>query len=114
MGRVGESKAGRRPRKRERPRKPAESRQPILDMAKVTGSGCRRILGELKKLRSYKISRTTLASFVASRGSMLGLTSAIYDAGALGWAAFQAMLRQLPGEDSPEMHSVVPVDIRIV
>ena len=42
---VSESKSGTKRRKRGRPRKPEEVRQLIIEMAKSTGWGYRRILG---------------------------------------------------------------------
>lgn len=51
---LSESKSGVKPRKRGRPRKLEQIRQLIVEMAKATGWGYRRILGELKKLRIYR------------------------------------------------------------
>jgi putative transposase len=65
---LSESKSGAKPRKRGRPRKPEQIRQLILDMAKATGWGYRRILGELKKLRIYSISRTTAKRLLQDNG----------------------------------------------
>jgi putative transposase len=65
---LGESKSGRRPRKRGRPRKPEQIRQLILDMAKATGWGYRRILGELKKLRIRCMSRATVCRILQENG----------------------------------------------
>lgn len=56
----------REPAKRGRPRKPEEIRELILQMAKDTGWGYRRILGELKKLR-IKVSRSTVARVLRER-----------------------------------------------
>jgi putative transposase len=65
---LSESESGKKPRKRGRPRKPEQIRQLILDMAKATGWGYRRILGELKKLRIYNISRTTVKRLLQDNG----------------------------------------------
>jgi putative transposase len=65
---LSESTSGKKPRKRGRPRKPEQIRQLILDMAKATGWGYRRILGELKKLRIYNISRTTVCRILQENG----------------------------------------------
>jgi putative transposase len=69
---LSESESGKKPRKRGRPRKPEQIRQLILDMAKATGWGYRRILGELKKLRIYNISRTTVKRLLQDNGFDLG------------------------------------------
>ena len=63
-----ESRSGKKPRKRGRPRKPEQIRQLILEMAKATGWGYRRILGELKKLRIYNMSRTTVKRLLQDNG----------------------------------------------
>jgi len=55
------------PRKRGRPRTPDEIRTIILQMAKDTGWGHRRILGELKKLR-IRISSSTVARILRENG----------------------------------------------
>ena len=64
---VSESRSGKRIRKRGRPRKPAEIRQLILDMAKATSWGYGRILGELKKLR-IRVSSATVARILRENG----------------------------------------------
>jgi putative transposase len=61
-----ESSTG-KPAKRGRPRKPEEIRALILQMAKDTGWGYRRILGELKKLR-VRVSRSTVARLLRENG----------------------------------------------
>ena len=63
-----ESKSGVKPRKRGRPRKPEQIRQLIIDMAKATGWGYRRILGELKKLRIYSVSQATVSRILRENG----------------------------------------------
>ncbi len=55
-------------RKRGRPRKPEQIRQLIIDIAKATGWGYTRILGELKKLRVYNISRATVSRVLRKNG----------------------------------------------
>jgi putative transposase len=63
-----ESKSGVKPRKRGRPRKPEQIRQLIVDMAKATGWGYRRILGELKKLRIFNVSGPTVSRILRENG----------------------------------------------
>jgi len=65
---ISEGKSKGKPRKRGRPRKPEEIRQLIVEMAKATGWGYRRILGELKKLRIRNISRSTIARILQENG----------------------------------------------
>jgi putative transposase len=60
-----------RPPKPGRPRKPEEIRELIVQMARDTGWGYRRILGELKKLR-IKVSRATVARILKEHGFDLG------------------------------------------
>jgi putative transposase len=50
-----------KPRKPGRPRKPEEIRQLIIQMVRFTGWGYKRILGELRKLRIYSVSRATIS-----------------------------------------------------
>lgn len=57
-----------KPRKRGRPRKPEEVRQLIVEMAKSTGWGYRRILGELRKLGIRSISRATVYRILQEHG----------------------------------------------
>jgi putative transposase len=57
---ANETKTAAKPPKPGRPRKPEEIRELILQMARDTGWGYRKILGELKKLR-IKIGRSTVA-----------------------------------------------------
>jgi putative transposase len=65
---LAESKSGVQPRKRGRPRKPEQIRQLIVEMAKATGWGYRRILGELKKLRIFNVSRVTVSRILQDHG----------------------------------------------
>ena len=57
-----------KPRKPGRPRKPEEIRNLIVQIAKDTSWGYRRILGELRKLRIYNISRSTVARILQENG----------------------------------------------
>lgn len=63
----GEGATPKKPAKPGRPRKPEEIRALIIQMAKDTGWGYRRILGELKKLR-IKISRSTIYRILIENG----------------------------------------------
>jgi len=63
-----ENNLGVQRRKRGRPRKPEEIRQLIVTMAKETGWGYRRILGELKKLRLHNVSRATIRRILREHG----------------------------------------------
>lgn len=63
-----ESRSGIKRRARGRPRKPEQIRQLIIDIAKATGWGYCRILGELKKLRIYSISRATVSRVLRENG----------------------------------------------
>lgn len=65
---IKESTSGCKLRRRGRPRKPEEIRQLIVEMAKNTGWGYRRILGELKKLRIYNVSRSTIYRILQEHG----------------------------------------------
>jgi len=65
---MGEGASKAKPRKCGRPRKPEEIRELIIRMAKETGWGYRRILGELKKLRIRNISRSTVARILQEHG----------------------------------------------
>ena len=65
---LSEGKTEAKPRKRGRPRKPEEIRNLIIEMAKATGWGYRRILGELKKLRIHNVSRSTIARILIENG----------------------------------------------
>ena len=65
---LSESKTGVKPRKRGRPRKPEQIRQLIVEMAKDTGWGYRRILGELRKLRIRSVSRATIRRILQEHG----------------------------------------------
>jgi putative transposase len=60
-----------KPPKPGRPRKPEEIRELIIQMARDTGWGYRRILGELKKLH-IKVSRATVARILKENGFDLG------------------------------------------
>ncbi len=64
---VSGNSAGKKARKAGRPRKPEEIRELIVQMAKDSGWGYRRIFGELKKLR-IKISRSTVARVLKENG----------------------------------------------
>ena len=59
--------SGKKPRKAGRPRKPEEIRELIVQMAKDSGWGYRRIFGEMKKLR-VKVSRSTVARVFKENG----------------------------------------------
>ncbi len=65
---VSGHKTKRKPRRPGRPRKPEEICKLILRMARETGWGYRRILGELKKLRIRNISRSTVARILRENG----------------------------------------------
>jgi putative transposase len=65
---LSEAKCGIKSRKRGRPRKPEQIRQLIIEMAKNTGWGYKRILGELKKLRIYSMSRATISRTLQEHG----------------------------------------------
>jgi putative transposase len=65
---IKENAGGCKHRRRGRPRKPEEIRQLIVEMAKNTGWGYRRILGELKKLRIYNVSRSTIYRILQEHG----------------------------------------------
>lgn len=68
---ANEEKPKSKPAKPGRPQKPEEIRQLIIQMAKETGWGYRRILGELKKLH-IKVSRTTVARILKEHGFDMG------------------------------------------
>jgi putative transposase len=63
-----EKRSGVKRRKRGRPRKPEDICQLIVGMAKDTGWGYRRILGKLKKLRLYNVSRATIRRISLEHG----------------------------------------------
>jgi putative transposase len=65
---LNESASGRKRRKRGRPRKPEEICKLILDIARNTGWGCGKILGELKKLRIYNVSSATVSRVLKDNG----------------------------------------------
>jgi putative transposase len=65
---LSEAKSGIKRRKRGRPRTPEEIRQLIVEMAKNTGWGYRRILGELKKLQIRSVSRATVCRVLQENG----------------------------------------------
>lgn len=65
---LSESKFGKKVRKRGRPRTPEQIRQLIVEIAKTTGWGYRRILGELKKLRIRNVSRATVRRVLQKHG----------------------------------------------
>jgi putative transposase len=67
---LSETKAGIQEKKaRGRPRKPEEIRQLVLDMAKESGWGYRRILGELRKLGIKFVSRSTISRILRGTAS---------------------------------------------
>ena len=57
-----------KPAKAGRPRKPEELRALVVQMAKDTGWGFRRILGELKKLRIRNLSVSTIRRILIENG----------------------------------------------
>jgi len=65
---VSDGTSAAKPRKRGRPRKPEEIRQLIIQMAKDTSWGYKRILGELKKLRIHNVSPSTIARILKENG----------------------------------------------
>ncbi len=65
---LSESRSGKKPRTRGRPRKPEQIRQLIIEIAKATGWGYRRIIGELKKLRIFNMSRATVCRVLQENG----------------------------------------------
>ena len=65
---ISEAKTGIKRQRRGRPRKPEEIRQLIIDMAKESGWGYRRIFGELKKLGIMFVSRTTISRILIENG----------------------------------------------
>lgn len=65
---VNGEKRPKRSIKRGRPRTPEEIRELIIRIAKETGLGYTRILGELKKLGIHKISRTTVINILKAEG----------------------------------------------
>jgi putative transposase len=68
---ANEPKPTAKPPKPGRPRKPEEIRELVIQMAKDTGWGYRKILGELKKL-GIKVSRATVARILKENGFDLG------------------------------------------
>jgi putative transposase len=58
-----------------RPKKPAELRELVLRIARETGWGYTRILGELKKLRIDNISRQTVVNILKANGLEPGLSA---------------------------------------
>lgn len=69
---MSEKTLGKTPRKRGRPRTPEQIRQLIIQMAEKTKWGYERIVGELRKLRIYSVSRTTLSRILQENGSEPG------------------------------------------
>jgi putative transposase len=65
---LSESTSDVKPRKRGRPRTPEQIRQLIIEMAKDSGWGYERIVGELKKLRIYSVSRATVSRVLQENG----------------------------------------------
>ena len=64
---LSESRSGRKPRKRGRPRTAEQIRQLIIEMARDSGWGYGRIIGELKKLR-VRVSPTTVSRVLQENG----------------------------------------------
>ena len=66
---LADTKTGTKEKKaRGRPRKPDEIRQLVIDMAKESGWGYRRIFGELKKLGIKFVSRSTISRVLQENG----------------------------------------------
>jgi putative transposase len=65
---ASEKTSGKKSRKRRRPRTPEQIRQLIIQMAEKTKWGYERIVGELKKLRIYSVSRTTVSRILQENG----------------------------------------------
>lgn len=65
---VREKSYGKAPQKMGRPRTSESIRAIVLRLAKETGWGYRRILGELKKLRIHSISRSTIKNILHEEG----------------------------------------------
>jgi putative transposase len=64
----GQGPTSKRPRKPGRPRTPDEIREWVVRMARETGWGYSRILGELKKLGIYAIARSTVKNILKEHG----------------------------------------------
>lgn len=69
-----EKKVSRVPKKNGRPRKPEEIRELILRMAKDSGWGTKRIMGELKKLGIQNVCRSTVRRILRENGFETGPT----------------------------------------
>lgn len=65
---VSEKNHGKRSKKMGRPKKSVSIRAIILRLARETGWGYRRILGELKKLRIHSVSKTTIKNILREKG----------------------------------------------
>ena len=65
---VREKALGKLPKKMGRPRTLESIRQIVIRLARETGSGYRRILGELKKLLIHSISRSTIKNILKEEG----------------------------------------------
>lgn len=65
---LSESKTGAKRRTRGRPRTPEQIQQLVIDMARNSGWGYGRIVGELKKLKIFGISQATIARILHGNG----------------------------------------------
>jgi len=65
---VHEKNCGRKPKKMGRPRTLESIREIVIRLARETGWGYRRILGELKKLRIHSVSRSTVKNILQEEG----------------------------------------------
>ena len=70
---VHEKNHGKPAKKMGRPKKPVSIREIVLRLARETGWGYRRILGELKKLRIHSVSRITIKNILQEEGIKPGL-----------------------------------------
>jgi putative transposase len=69
---LSKSASGIKRRKRGRPRTPEQIRQPIVETAKATGWGYRRIFGDLKKLGFRGVSQATIRRILQEHGFDIG------------------------------------------
>ncbi|TWU21368.1 helix-turn-helix domain-containing protein [Bythopirellula polymerisocia] len=65
---VREKHSGKPAKKLGRPRKSVSVREIVIRLARETGWGYRRILGELKKLRMHSVSRSTIKKILQEEG----------------------------------------------